>query len=136
MKIKFVFSLQPMMYEDHVLIKTSEDDMENWAVNSVSIPIDVDEIDVLLAPGLDEDTPGHSTRTVCGVEKETWCACAAKGALNYEAQIEKNRQEYEIEKANLDIMNRAQIVLKRIRTSSAESEPNRTFWFGSAQSEL
>ena len=74
-----------------MLINTSEDDMENWAVHSVSIPIDADEVDMLLAPGSDKDTPGHSTRTVCGVGKETWRACAAKGALNYEAQIEKNR---------------------------------------------
>ena len=28
------------------------------------------------------------------------------------------------------------LVLKQIRTSSAESKPNRTFWFGSAESEL
>ena len=43
--------------------------------------------------------------------------CAAKGALDYAAQVEKNRQEHEIEKANLDIMNRAQTFKGKARAS-------------------
>ena len=69
-----MFYFQPMMYEDQGLIKTSEEDPENLAVNSVSIAFDADKIDELLVDS-DEDTPGHSTRTVCGVGKEK-CVCA------------------------------------------------------------
>ena len=60
-----------MKYEDQELIKTSDDDPENWAINTVKATIDVDdedEIDALLAS--DDNTPGPSTRTVfCMDEK-------------------------------------------------------------------
>ena len=80
-----------------------------------SVAIDVDEIDELLADS-DKDTPGHSTRTVMGVGRESWRACMASWALNYEAQINKNRLEYETEKATLDIMNRAKTFKGKVRT--------------------
>ena len=43
--------------------------------------------------------------------------CAAKGTLDYAAQVEKNRLEHEIEKANLDIMHRAQTFKDKARDS-------------------
>ena len=75
---------QPMMHEE-------------LAVNSGSAPIDVDEIDLLLVTR-QKNTPGHSTRTVFGVRKDSWRINTAREALNREAQIESNCQAYEVEK--------------------------------------
>ena len=57
-----------MKYEDQGLIKTSDDDPENKAINAVKATIDVDDEDVIDAL-LDSDdvTPGPSTRTVFGM---------------------------------------------------------------------
>ena len=94
-------NFQLLRNEDQELINVSEDDPENWAVNSAAI-----DADQLL--NSDEDKPGPSPRTILGVKEEIWRERASKGVLNYEAKIEQNCQAYVKEKVALDIMTRAQ----------------------------
>ena len=96
-----------MKYEDQGLIKTSDDDPENKAVNAVKATTDVDDEDVIdTLLDSDDVTPGPSTRTVFGLNKKVWRA-----------------------KVNLDITTRAQTFRGMARTKKAkgtEKEVNST----------
>ena len=95
------YYFQLLRYEDQELINVSENDPENWAINSTAI--DAEEL-----LDSDEDKPRASPRTILGVKEEIWRERTSKGVLNYEAKIEQNRQAFAKEEVALDIMTRAQ----------------------------
>ena len=86
-----------MMYEDQELIKTSDDDLKNWAIIDVD---DEDEFNALL--NSDEDTPGPSTRTVFCKDEKVWRA-EVKVNLDIKTRVQTFRGKARFKNAIRDL---------------------------------
>ena len=86
-----------MMYEDQELIKTSDDDLKNWAIIDVD---DEDEFNALL--NSDEDTPGPSTRTVFCKDEKVWRA-KVKVNLDIKTRVQTFRGKARFKNAIRDL---------------------------------